>query len=342
MKYGLHVEHDDVFLNIADPGWAYGLYYNVLGTLLLGIPTYFVNRSFNPQVIYEILQNERVTNFAAAPTAYRAMKAQGPELAQQYKFYLKKASSAGEALNNEVVTFFENIWGTRIKSHYGQTEHGMLINYHHHPELALSSVSEVTTIGQPIQGFTVTLLDDDFREISEPYVKGHLVIDIANSPARFFTGYWNQPEKTEEKMVQSPSYTDGRLFELTGDSAYRDENGLYFFSGRSDDIITSCGYRISPKEVEDCLIEHEAVFESGVVGQKDELRTEMVVAFVVLRSGYQPSKQLEQELCEHVKKKLSAHQYPRRIFFEDKLPCTEAGKVKRNILRDKANAMLSQ
>ncbi|KAF0980424.1 hypothetical protein FDP41_013638 [Naegleria fowleri] len=337
MKYGLHVEEDDVFLNLADSGWAYGLYYNVLGVQLLGKPTYFVHRPFKPSTVYEILQNEKITNFAAAPTAYRAMKAEGLDLARQYKFYIKKASSAGEPLNPEVVRFFEEIWNTRIQSHYGQTEHGMLINNHHHPEYATKNISETTTIGTPMPGFTLTLLDDAFKEITEPYVTGHLVIDINNSPSRFFTGYWNQPEKTREKMVQSPSYPDGRYFEMTGDTAYRDQNGHYFFSGRSDDIITSCGYRIGPKEVEDCLIEHPGVRESGVVGKQDELRGEMVVAFVVLRPGFTPSKELEAELCEFVKKKLSAHQYPREIYFEEQLPTTEAGKIRRNVLREKAN-----
>ncbi|KAL9658533.1 hypothetical protein ABK040_006072 [Willaertia magna] len=337
MRYGLHIEEDDNFLNIADAGWAYGLYYNVIGSNLIGKPVYFVNKPFKPANIYQILQDEEITNFTAAPTAYRAMKAEGDELAKQFRFYVKKASSAGEPLNPEVVKFFNRLVGCNIQSHFGQTEHGMILNYHHHPELKPIEVTEPTTIGSSMPGFKVTLLDDDYKEITEPFKVGHLVIDIENSPARFFDGYWNAPDKTKERFVKSNH--DGKVYELTGDMAYKDHLNHYFFSGRSDDVITSSGYRIGPKEIEDCLLEHVSIKESGVVGKPCPLRGEMVVAFVVLRPGFLPSNELKEELKQFVKKKLSAHQYPKEIYFEEHLPTTEGGKIKRNILRDKAKSL---
>src|SRR5262245_33552044 len=318
MRYGIGLRNHDAYWNVADPGWAYGLYYAVVGPLLLGHATSFYEGPFTAESTYRMLRKYQITNLAAAPTAYRLLLAAGEEPAQQICGQLRVANSAGEPLNPEVIRWFEQHIGCSIYDQYGQTEQGMLVcNYHtvQHPR-------HPGSMGLPLPGFRVVVLDEQFGEVG-PGRAGQLAVDREQSPLYWFQGYWKQ----ETTTCYHESYY------LTGDTVERADDGSLTFVGRSDDIITSAGYRIGPFDVESCLIEHPSVAESAVVGKPDPERTELVKAFVVLRAGHKPTAELAAELQQFVKQRLAAHAYPREVAFVDALPKTPSGKIQRFILR---------
>ena len=175
-------------------------------------------------------------------------------------------------------------------------------------------------------GHRVAVLDDDGRELG-PNIPGILAVDIARSPLMWFSGYWQQP---------TPAIAGG--YYRTGDTVELEPDGHISFVGRSDDVITSSGYRIGPFDVESALIEHPAVMEAAVIGKPDPERTEIVKAFVVLRTGFNPSDELAEDLSRYVKRRLSAHAYPREIVFMEHLPKTPSGKLQRFILRNAETA----
>ncbi len=177
-------------------------------------------------------------------------------------------------------------------------------------------------MGQPLPGYRVVLLDEHFQEVG-PGQPGQVAVDRPHSPLYWFMGYWQQ-ETTS--CYAGPYY-------LTGDTAEKSADGTFTFIGRADDVITSAGYRIGPFDVESCLLEHPAVAESAVVGRPDPERTEVVKAFVVVRSTYTPSAELARELEQFVKQRLSAHAYPREVEFVEVLPKTPSGKIQRFLLR---------
>jgi len=320
MQFGVGLRDDDVYWNVADPGWAYGLYYAVVGPLLLGNATIFYEGAFSVESTYRILAQHRVTNLAAAPTVYRLLLAAGEEPARAVRGKLRTASSAGEPLNPEVIRWFEQHIGCSIQDHYGQTELGIVVGnssafrYERHPG----------SMGLPLPGFRVVLLDDAFRELG-PGKVGQVAVDRTRSPLYWFTGYWRQ---------ETTSCYHGAYY-LTGDTAELAADGSFTFVGRADDLITSAGYRIGPFDVESCLIEHPAVAESAVIGKPDPERTELVKAFVVLSVGYDASQELVAELQRFVKQRLAAHAYPREIEFVDELPKTPSGKIQRFVLRQR-------
>jgi acetyl-CoA synthetase len=318
MLYGIGLQEEDAYWNVADPGWAYGLYYAVIGPLLLGHTTTFYDGPFSAASTYHLLTKYHITNLAAAPTAYRLLLASGEEMARQLRGQLRVANSAGEPLNPEVIRWFEEHVGCSIYDQYGQTELGMVVcNYH-----TMQSSRHPGSMGRPLPGFRVVLLDEHFGEVS-PGHTGQVAIDREQSPLYWFPGYWQQETSS---CYHGPYY-------LTGDTAELSEDGTLTFVGRADDVITSAGYRIGPFEVESCLIEHPAVAESAVIGKPDPERTELVKAYVVLRPGYAPTPELTTELEQFVKQRLSAHAYPREIEFVDALPKTPSGKIQRFLLR---------
>jgi len=321
MMYGIGLQEDDAYWNVADPGWAYGLYYGLTGPLLLGHATTIYDGPFTAASTYHILTKYRITNLAAAPTAYRLLLAAGSEMARQIRGQLRVSNSAGEPLNPEVIRWFEEHVGCSIYDQYGQTELGMVVcNYH-----TMQATRHPGSMGRPLPGFRVVLLDEHFHEES-PGQTGQVAIDRALSPLYWFPGYWQQ-ETTS--CYHGPYYP-------TGDTAELSEDGTFTFVGRADDVITSAGYRIGPFEVESCLIEHPAVAESAVIGKPDSERTELVKAYVVLRPGNAPTPELTTELEQFVKQRLSAHAYPREIEFVDALPKTPSGKIQRFLLRQQA------
>ncbi|MCL6517885.1 AMP-binding protein [Alicyclobacillus sp.] len=324
MRFGLDLRDDDVFWNIADPGWAYGLYYGVVGPLLLGQAPLLVNAPFAVERTYRVLSEYGVTNFTAAPTVYRSLRASSGRLGELPPLRLRVLSSAGEPLNADVVAWARENFGLPIHDHYGQTEQGMVVNNHHHP--ALRRALRAGSMGQSMPGFRVAVVDPQGEELA-PGKAGEVAVDTVHSPLFWFRGYFGDPEWTRQR------FSADRRWYFTGDAGSMDEDGYLYFSGRADDIITSAGYRIGPFEVESALMGHPAVAEAAAIGVPDERRGEVVKAFVVLRPGYSPSDALAEELQQFVKRGLSAHAYPRAIAFVEELPKTPSGKVQRYLLR---------
>lgn len=317
MRDAIDLRESDVFWNIADPGWAYGLYYALTGPLLLGQATIFYEGGFSAETTCRIIERLGVTSLAGSPTAYRLLMAADPGTVAPIKGRLRVVSSAGEPLNPEIMRWFAADLSAPIHDHYGQTEMGMCVNNHHgldHPVRAGSS-------GLAMPGYRVVVLDDEGRELG-PNQPGALAIDMAKSPLMWFSGYLNQA---------TPALAGG--YYRTGDSVEFEPDGSVSFIGRSDDVITSSGYRIGPFDVESALIEQPAVIEAAVIGVPDPERTEVVKAFVILGRGHQPSDALAEELRAHVKRRLSAHAYPKVIDFVAELPKTPSGKVQRFLLR---------
>lgn len=321
MELGIGLRPDDNFWNLADPGWAYGLYYAVTGPLLMGCTTTFYEGGFTVEDTYRILKNHAITNLAGAPTAFRLLMAAGSEPAELVKGQLRAVSSAGEALNPEVVHWFRKALDVLICDHYGQTEMGMVLNNHHQ----LAQPMRAGAAGVSMPGFRVVILDVQDQELG-PLEPGELAIDLLSSPLFWFTGYYRK----ETPALSSRYYR-------TGDVAELGEDGLITFVGRNDDVITSSGYRIGPFDVESALIEHPSVVEAGVVGKPDPERTEIVKAFVVLKPGFEANEALVTALSQHVRQRLSAHAYPREIEFVSELPKTPSGKLQRFILRARAS-----
>jgi len=311
MHYGLDVRGQDVLWNAADPGWAYGLYFGVVGPMVAGKPNLLLNAGFTPASTVSVLREFEVTNFAGAPTIYRALSKSG--LIDGIR--LRRASSAGEPLTPDIVGWAKEALGTEVRDHYGQTELGMVINNHWHPDVALPLKDGA--MGQPMPGYTAGIVD------------GQIAIDVDASPLLWFTGYHEEPAKTAER------FTADRRWYLTADTGRIDEDGYYFFNARDDDVILAAGYRIGPFEVESVLVTHPSVSDVAVVGRPDPagIRGEVVEAFVVLADGAEPSDELGEELKRLVRDGYSKHASPRTVHFLDALPRTPSGKIQRYLLR---------
>jgi acetyl-CoA synthetase len=319
MRYGIGLREDDRFWNMADPGWAYGLFYAVVGPLVLGQTTHFYEGAFSPKSCYHMFEKYGITALVSAPTAYRMMMAAGDALADACDSKLRVASSGGEPLNPEVIRWVADHLGCPVGDHYGQTEVGMVICNHH----GLSHASRPGSMGMAMPGFRVVILDENFEEVA-PGGSGQIAIDIGASPLYHFQGY----RGGAEAPIHGGYY-------LSGDTAELGEDGIFTFMGRADDVILSAGYRIGPFDVESCLIEHPAVAESAVIGKPDSERGEIVKAFVVLRAGHNGSPELADELRNLARTRLSTHSFPREIEFTDSLPKTPSGKVQRFVLRQR-------
>ncbi|MER6710266.1 AMP-binding protein [Streptomyces sp. NPDC006129] len=324
LEFGLDVRPGDVFWNAADPGWAYGLYYAVLGPLATGTRSLLLHAGFSPALTWQVLRTYGVTNFAAAPTVYRSLKA-APDPAPD-GVRLRRASSAGEPLTPEVVSWSQEALGVAVRDHYGQTEHGMMIVGGWAD--AVRVPVPPGSMGRPLPGWSAEVLYDDRDEPAPQGTLGRVAIDVTGSPLLWFSGYVDAPEKTAERFS-----ADGRWY-LTGDAGARDADGNFFFSARDDDVIIMAGYRIGPFDVESVLVQHESVVEAAVVGVPDALRGEVLEAYVVLRDPAARDAVLAEELQHLVKRKFAAHAYPRTVHFTDRLPKTPSGKIQRFLLRE--------
>ncbi|HET8801536.1 MAG TPA: AMP-binding protein [Marinobacter sp.] len=322
MKYAIDLRDDDKFWNVADPGWAYGLYYAVVGPLLMGHATHFNPGAFTPESTYDMIRKYKITNLAAAPTAYRLLKANDSVLPEGENLGLRVASSAGEPLNPEVVNWIKNRHYCPVKDHYGQTETGMTCcNFH-----GLEHPVRQGSMGFSSPGHKVVALNEKNEEVGEGEI-GQLAVDVKASPLFHFDGYtWGE----KDPFVKG--------YYLTGDMVICHGDGGFSFSGRDDDIITTAGYRVGPADVESTLLEHAAVAESGVVAKPDEKRGSIIKAYVVIKSGQEPAEDqaLKDELQELVRRRLSTHAFPREIEFVDELPKTPSGKIQRFVLRNRA------
>ncbi|QHH93471.1 AMP-binding protein [Acinetobacter gyllenbergii] len=317
MQDAVGLREEDSFWNIADPGWAYGLYFGITGPLFLGHAILFYDGGFSTDSLCQIVKDYQITNLAGAPTAYRMMMAADPAQMAALKGQFRVVSSAGEPLNPEVIRWFKQVLDAPIYDHYGQTEVGMVVCNHH----GLSHEVRAGSAGFASAGYRVAVVNEQGEELPAD-TPGILAVDISQSPMMWFGGY--------HETRKSPFI--GQYY-LTGDTAELHADGSMSFVGRSDDVITTSGYRIGPFDVESALLEHDAVVEAAVIGVPDPERTEVVKAFVILSAGIQPLEQLAEELSQFVKKRLSAHAYPRLVEFVTELPKTPSGKIQRFLLR---------
>jgi acetyl-CoA synthetase len=320
-EFSLDLRPDDAFWCAADPGWAYGLYGAIIAPLAMGIPSHLLCGGFSAERTLGLLAGRGITNFAAAPTVYRALRSSGVDTAG---IKLRCAASAGEPLTPEVNEWAREALGATVHDHYGQTELGMCAGNHQHPDVARTIKDG--SMGQALPGWTLVVLQEDADEPAPVDTLGRLAVDISNSPLMTFTRYQHE-SGTSAKITP-----DGRWY-LTGDAARQDADGDIFFSARDDDVIIMAGYRIGPFDVESVLAQHEAVAECAVIAVPDEVRGEVIEAVVVTRSGHEPSDELARELQQLVKERYAAHAYPRSVRFASSLPKTESGKIQRVVLR---------
>lgn len=311
LTYGLGLRDEDVFWNAADPGWAYGLYYGVVATLAAGHANVLYEGGFTPESTASVMRELEVTNFAGAPTMYRALS-KASDLAG---LALSRASSAGEPLTPDVIDWARTALGCEVRDDYGQTELGMVICNSWDPEVAVPV--KPGSMGIPLPGYAAGI------------VEGQIAIDVENSPLLWFTGYHEDATKSAERFTP-----DGRWY-LTADTGRVDEDGYFFFEARDDDVILAAGYRIGPFDVESVLITHASVTDVAVVGRPDPdgVRGEQVEAFVVLAAGVEPDDALADDLKNLVRDQYSKHAYPRVVHFVEALPKTPSGKVQRYVLR---------
>lgn len=316
-EFGLDHRAGDVFWNMADPGWGYGLYQAVIGPLALGRAALLVTGGFDAERTVLTLSRHRVTNFAAAPTAYRSLRAQWPD--RQPPLVLRCASAAGEPLDAATADWAADALGTEIYDHYGQTELGMVAGHGWHPAIR-PAARTAGSMGRSFPGWRLRILDRTEDVEARPGEPGRLVVDRWESPLMWFTGYGGGTAAA------------GR-WHVTGDIAVADAAGELTFTGRADDVIIMAGYRIGPHDIEDVLRAHPRVADAAVVAVPDGLRGEVVEAFVVLSPDAQPGEELVGDLQTWVKRRYAAHAYPRAVRFVAELPRTPSGKVRRDVLR---------
>lgn len=318
-KWVLDLKEDDVYWCTADPGWVTGTAYGIFAPWLVGASNVILGGRFSPEAWYEALQDYGVTVWYSAPTAFRMLMGAGQDAIKKYDLsQVRHVLSVGEPLNPEVIRWGMNAFGLRIHDTWWMTETGgqVICNY---PCMEIRPGS----MGKPIPGVKAAIVDNEGNEMP-PYTMGNLAIG-KGWPA-MMRGIWNNKQKYESYFMPGDWY-------VSGDSAYMDEDGYFWFQGRIDDVIMTSGERVGPFEVESKLIEHAAVAEAGVIGIPDPVRGEIIKAFIALRVGYEPSEELKEEIRQFVKKGLAAHAAPRQIEFRDKLPKTRSGKIMRRVLK---------
>jgi acetyl-CoA synthetase len=318
-RWVLDLKEDDVYWCTADPGWVTGTSYGIFGPWLTGTSNLIVGGRFNPETWYKKLEEYGVSVWYSAPTAFRMLMGAGDEVVKKFDLSnLRHIVSVGEPLNPEVVRWGKKVFDLRIHDTWWMTETGALLicNY---PCMEMKPGS----MGKPIPGVVAAIVDDQGNELP-PNRMGNLAIK-KGWPAMMHQ-IWNNPQKYESYFLPNDWY-------VSGDSAYMDEYGYFWFQGRIDDVIMTSGERVGPFEVESKLLEHPAVAEAGVIGKPDPVRGEIIKAFIALLDGYEPSEELVEDIRQFVKKGLAAHAAPREIEFRDKLPKTRSGKIMRRVLK---------
>ncbi|MGV3111350.1 acetate--CoA ligase [Staphylococcus pettenkoferi] len=317
-KYVLDIQEDDVYWCTADPGWVTGTSYGVFSPWLNGATNCIAGGRFSPEAWYQMIEDFKVTIWYTAPTALRMLMSAGDDVIKNYDLSsLRSILSVGEPLNPEVIKWAKDVYGLRVLDTWWMTETGghMIVNY---PTMDI----KLGSMGKPLPGIEAAIVDDQGNELPANRM-GNLA--IKKGWPSMMVAIWKNPEKYD-------SYFIGDWY-VSGDSAYKDEDGYFWFQGRVDDVIMTAGERVGPFEVESKLVEHEAVAEAGVIGKPDRVRGEIIKAFVALKEGYEPSDELKEDIRQFVKKGLAAHAAPREIEFKDKLPKTRSGKIMRRVLK---------
>lgn len=315
----------DLLWTPADWAWAGGLLNALFPALKLGVPVVsYAARKFDPEFAFHLMEQQRIRNAFIPPTALKMLRSvQGP--AKRFKLHWRSVGSAGESLGRETYDWFTEEFGFPVNEFYGQTECNAVLG-----SAASLGVTRAGAIGKATPGHQVAIIDGDGTALPAETLGQ---IAIKRPDPVMFLEYWNNPEATRDKFIGD--------WMVTGDQGLMDEDGYVHFVGRDDDIITSASYRIGPGEIEDCLIRHPAVALAAAVGKPDPLRTEIVKAFVVLKSEEMEDESLVADIKGFVREHLSAHEYPREIEFVSSLPMTTTGKVIRRKLRELARAQAS-
>ena len=310
---------DDVYWTPADWAWIGGLIDVLLPSWHHGVPVVaYRAKKFDPEQAFYFISKYGIRNAFMPPTALKMMR-QVKDPKNRYDYKMRTIGCGGETLGEELLDWGKEVMDLTINEFYGQTEVNLVVGN-------CCEIMKVKrgSMGKPIPGHRVDVVDDHGKAVP-PGVVGEVAIQRPDPV--MFLGYWRNPEATKDKFVGD--------WALTGDLAKKDEEGYLWFVGRKDDLITSAGYRIGPAEIEDCLLKHPAVTMAAVIGSPDEVRGEVIKAFIILKEGVPAAKELSAEIQEFVKKRLAAHEYPREIEFVKELPLTATGKIMRKELRKK-------
>jgi acyl-coenzyme A synthetase/AMP-(fatty) acid ligase len=315
-KYWLDCTPQDLTWCTASTGWAKSLWNVLLGPWSNGSAIVLHETAFDPVARLDLVRDLGVTILCQAPTEYR-LEAKLPDLGTRWNFpSLRHCVSAGEPLNPEAIARWNDAFGLNIFDGYGQTENTLLVANLYDDAIRPGSM------GRPTPGHDIAVIDENGAECRAGETGD---VALRGNPPSLFKGYLKNPEETRKSRR-------GEYY-VTGDRAYVDDDGYFWFVGRADDVISSGAYRIGPFEVESALLEHPAVAESAVVGSPDPDRGNIVKAFVVLRPNHQPSGELVRELQDHCKRVTAPYKYPREIEFVSELPKTRSGKIRRVELR---------
>jgi acetyl-CoA synthetase len=319
MSQNFFPQKGDMFWTPADWAWTGGLWDALLPALNYGLPILaYEGRGFDPERASQLIGKYSVTNAFIPPTALKMLRSIDAQK-QKYSVQLRAIMSAGEQVGEELIHWGEEVLGLTINEMWGQTEFNYLVG-----NCSAIMAPKPGSMGKPYPGHRVDVIDDK-GQVMATGEQGELAA-WCDDPVMFL-GYWNNEAATKSKITNN--------WFRTGDVGYRDEDGYLWFVGRKDDVISSAGYRIGPGEIEDSLMKHPAVLQTAVVGKPDELRGQIVKAYIVLGQGYQPSDALASEIQTSVRERLSAHEYPREVEFIDELPMTTTGKVRRMDLRQR-------
>ena len=320
-KYWIGLTPEDLHWNISDTGWAKAAWSSLFSPFIAGAAQLIHNPTgtFDAKRVLDILAQYPVTSMCGAPTIFRSIVL---EDLNKWKFpHLKSCVAAGEPLNPEVIATWKEHTSLEIRDGYGQTETCCLVaNFRGLP-------IKPGSMGKPSPGYEIAIIGDDAKPLPAGREGDIAIRTKPMRPVGLFKEYWHNPEGNAA-CVRGDYY-------ITGDRGTMDEDGYVWFVGRADDVILSAGYRIGPFEVESALLEHPAVAESAVVSSPDEIRGEVVKAFVVLKPGHTGSDELVRDLQEHTKTITAAYKYPRKIEFVTGLPKTVSGKIRRLELRNK-------
>jgi len=319
VRFWHDVRSTDLHFTLSDTGWAKSAWGKFYGQWIEGaaIFVYDIRSKFNATEILPLIEKYGINTFCVPPTIYRMLI-----LADLDKFdfsELRHCTSAGEPLNPEVIKAWKDATGLTIYEGYGQTETVLCVGTFPGMQPRFGSM------GKPSPGWDIELHDDHGKQVAV-HEEGRIAIRINPRPVGMFQEYLNNPEENKKSFEGNWYYT--------GDKAYRDEDGYFWFIGRDDDVIKASGYRIGPFEVESALLEHPAVLEAAVVGSPDDIRGMIVKAFIILKPGFKPSDTLVREIQTHVKQVTAPYKYPRAIEFVESLPKTISGKIRRNKLRE--------
>jgi len=315
----LDVHDEDVYWCTADLGWVTGVVYGVIGPWSNGVTQVGLGGRFDPERWFKTIQDYKISVWYTAPTAVRMLMAKGDDIPKKYDLSSLRANySVGEPLNPEGVRWAMEVFDSKpFHDTWWQTETGSILitNF---PEMPIKPGS----MGKPLPGVEAAIVDEN-GDVLPQGEEGALVLR-PGWPA-MMRQIWNNPAKYNEYFKNGWYYT--------GDTAQIDKDGYFWYVGRADDVIKTAGERVGPFEVESALIEHEAIVEAGVIGKPDELRGNIIKAFIVLSPGYVDSPELKEEIQKFVKKKLAGHAFPREIEVVKSLPKTRSGKIMRRLLR---------